>query len=106
MRPTVAFVGANVPEGEPIYVEAEPVLYFLSGRPPAARWHEARPGLTDREEVRAEILGSLDGRGVRCIVQRRPAGATPRPDFLDDWIAAEFATIASYGEWRVLVRDR
>jgi hypothetical protein len=126
-RPIAAFVRANVPEEEPIYVGLTrhdatvyscPLLYFLCGRAPAVRYHELHPGVTDREDVQADMLGSIAGRGVRCVVlwqfgwpnerldaiRERNRNAVPGAgsDLLDRWIAENFAEVAAYGEYHVL----
>jgi hypothetical protein len=120
-RPLVAFVRANVPEDQPIYIGLErhdatviskPILYFLCGRPPAVPWHELYPGVTDREDVQADMLGWIAGRNVVCIVLWKPAGSNERLDamrspgseVLDEWIAQGFRQVAAYGEYRVWMR--
>jgi hypothetical protein len=120
-RPLVAFVRANVPEDQPIYIGLErhattvisrPILYFLCGRPPAVPWHELYPGVTDREDVQADMLGWIAGRNVACIVLWKPDGLderldamrSPGSELLDEWISEGFRQVAGYGEYRVLMR--
>jgi len=125
-RPIAAFVRQNVPEDEPIYVGLErhdatvissPILYYLCDRRPAVRYHELHPGVTDREDVQAEMLGWIEGRGARCAIlwrfgwpkgrldairdRARRAVAGAGSDTLDGWLAARFERLASYGEYDV-----
>ena len=125
-RPIAAFVRQNVPAEEPIYVGLErhdatvissPILYYLCDRRPAVRYHELHPGVTDREDVEAEMLGWIEGRRTRCLIlwrfgwpksrldgirdRSRAAVAGGGSDTLDLWIAGRFDRVASYGEYDV-----
>jgi len=126
LRPLTAFVRQNVPADEPIYVGLErhdatviscPILYYLCDRRPAVRHHELHPGVTDREDVQAEMLGWIEGRGARCAIlwrfgwpkerldgiRDRARRAVPGAgsDTLDAWIASRYEHLASYGEYDV-----
>ena len=43
-------------------------FYYLSGRPPATRYHELHPGITDRDDVQREMIADLVRKKVRCVV--------------------------------------
>lgn len=126
LRPIAAFVRQNVPADEPIYVGLErhdatviscPILYYLCDRRPAVRYHELHPGVTDREDVQAEMLGWIEGRGARCAVlwrfgwpKERLDGIRDRSrrsvpgagsDTLDVWLKERFELLATYGEYDV-----
>lgn len=126
LRPIAAFVRQNVPADEPIYVGLErhdatvissPILYYLCDRRPAVRYHELHPGVTDREDVQAEMLGWIEGRGARCAILWRFGWPKSRLDgirdrsrravpgagsaTLDLWIAERFDRLVSYGEYDV-----
>jgi hypothetical protein len=130
LRPLAAFVRQNVPTDEPIYVGLDrhdatvissPILYYLCDRAPAVRYHELHPGVTDREEVQAEMLGWIEGRGTRCAILWRFGWPPERLDairdrnrravpgsgstLLDEWLREHFAVAAVYGEQAIAWRS-
>jgi len=126
MAPIAALVRERVPPGEPIYVGlarhdatviSSPILYHLCDRRPAVRYHELHPGITDREDVQAEMRASIEDRGARCAIlwrfgwprnrldairdRNRRAVAGAGSGKLDAWIAARFDRLESHGEFDV-----
>jgi len=119
------YVWARVPPGEPIYVGnhrhdvvvvGRTVLYFVLDRPPGTRHHDHHPGVTDVGSGQAEIISDLQRNQVKLLVLVRifddaaldlrkeisrravPAlGATA----LDEYIRANYAPAAQFGEFEV-----
>jgi hypothetical protein len=124
-----AFVRANVAPGEPIHcgvTRNDAVVinnfrfHFLLDRPPATRYHELHPGVTDRGDVQREMIADLEQQHVRCavlwrfgwsdemldeIVQRR-VRAIPEcgAKLLDQYFEREFEPVFEVGEYVVLWR--
>ena len=128
-RELTSFVRHNVPPGEPIHVGlwrhdavvvSDQRFHYLCDRPPATRYHELHPGVTDREDVQREMLADLEAEQVRCAilwrfgwpdelldrlrdrrVERIPeCGST----LLDDYFRAEFEPVLEEGEFVVVWR--
>jgi hypothetical protein len=128
-RELTSFVRQNVPPGEPIHVGlwrhdtvvvSDMRFHYLCDRPPATRYHELHPGVTDREDVQREMLADLEAKQVRCAilwrfgwpdelldrirdrrVERIPqCGST----LLDDYFRAEFEPVLEEGEFTLLWR--
>jgi hypothetical protein len=123
------FGRANVPPGEPIHcgvarhdaiVINNPRFHYLVDRPPATRYHELHPGITDRTDVQREMIADLERRRVRCavlwrfgwptelleeILERR-VSAIPEcgARLLDDYFATQFEPVLEVGEYVVLRR--
>jgi hypothetical protein len=127
-QPIGEFFRAHTREGEPIYtgllrhdsiVINNTLLYAIAGRPACCGYTELHPGVGDRVPVQREIVERLENRNVRAIalwefggldsmeaVKRRTmaevadAGST----LLDRYIADNFQTVETHGEYRVLWR--
>jgi hypothetical protein len=95
-------------------------FYYLTGRRGATRYPELHPGVTDLEGAQREIIEDLERHGVRCVIlwhfgwpderldrirddraSRVPGiGAT----LLDEFLAENFESIATHGDFEVLWR--
>ena len=110
-----------VPPGRPIYVGVDrhdriiindPMFYFLADRPAATRYHELHPGLATTRPVQEEIAAELERGDVRYLVlihfaeEREPnqSSVSSGVTFLDDYIAAHYATAQQLGAYRIMVR--
>jgi hypothetical protein len=113
VRAAAGFVRANVPEDRRIYVGTErhdvaagswPILYFVCGRLPAVRTHALDAGVTDREEVQADMIGWIAGNEVRCVLLRRlPRSEAGAPtDVLDLWLAENYVAVQETPGIRIL----
>ena len=125
----VGWVRAHTEPGEPLYCglvrHDAPVIgnqrfHYLAERPPATRWTEMHPGITDSEEIQRATIQALEAGGVRCAVLwefgrgRRAAGLDSLrarhkdidpslgSDLLDRWLAERFAQALAADEYVVL----
>jgi MFS family permease len=119
------YVQRRVPPGEPIYVGnhrhdvvvlGRTVLYFVLDRPPGTRHHDHHPGVTDIGSGQAEIIRDLRRNHVKLLVLARileDAALDLRKDLsrrampalgataLDEYIRANYAPAAQFGEFTV-----
>ena len=117
----VAYVRANSPAGEPIYVVGRradittagaPLIYVLAGRPNPTRYDIAAPGVLTSEPVQREIVADLARTKPKLIVRwDSPTTDAPEPNragrssgvrTLDRYIAAHYRESVRYGDWVVL----
>ncbi len=128
-QPIVDFIRRHVPEEERIYVglrrhDATVItnmrFYYLTQRRNCCRYDELHPGVTDRTDVQREIIAAIEEHGVRCVVlwdfgwaesvleeikARNAAGvAGAGSTLLDEYIAANFESLAEYGEYILMWR--
>lgn len=116
----VAYIQQTVPADAPFFVGSQQhdaiaindvLLYFLTARRSATRYHELHPGVATTIPVQAEIVRELEAARVDCIVLRdeeRPrvsevearsglTGAT----VLDRYIAGHFVRGPRFDEYQV-----
>ena len=126
VEPLARFVAEHVPAGEPIHVGlvrhdatviSRQVLYFAVGRPPATRYPELHPGVSDRAAVQREMIAAIEATGARCVIlwefgwphevleQVRDRNRAAVPDagstLLDAWLRERFAPLAQFGEYHL-----
>jgi hypothetical protein len=89
VRALANFVQARVPPGQAIYigthrhdvvVTGKTALYFLLDRPPATKYHDLHPGITDTGPVQAEMIRDLEEKNVHLLVLMHMFG----DDLLDE----------------------
>jgi hypothetical protein len=77
MTDLMAYVDANVPPGQDIYIGlnrhdiiiiGHGGLYFVLGRPSATRYEELHPAIADTAPVQREIIGDLKSKNVSFII--------------------------------------
>jgi hypothetical protein len=116
----VNFIRGNTAADEPIYSGVldhsrlfvnDVMLYFLTNRRAAERFVELEPGIANTASGQAEIIDSLERKGVRVIVladitanERNQVGASNGIRNLDRYLRDEFAYVKSFGRYVVLVR--
>lgn len=122
------FVQAHVPPGQPIYVGAHrhdsviagsTSFYYLLDRPPATRYYDLHPGITDTPSVQAEIIRDLEEKNVRLLVLARlfeddvldKLKALKRPNLpligardLDAFIRSHYEQVRQFGRFVVWLK--
>jgi hypothetical protein len=111
----VKFIESHTQPGEPIFVGTgrhdrifvnNILIYFLADRPPATRWYQFEPGIQTSTPVQTEIIGELKTRNVRLLVLNADWDTISEPNasavssgvtLLDDYIRADFETVAQFG---------
>lgn len=120
-RELIEFVRANTVPDEPIFSGVQDtsrlfindaMLYFLADRPPATRWIEMEPGLTNTERGQSEVIEALDRRQVRLLVLRnqlsKEPNATSRSNgvhLLDAYVQENYREARQFGDYVVMVRS-
>jgi hypothetical protein len=119
----VPYVRDLVPPGDPLFVAnprhdlvraGNPAVYVLVGRANPTRHFVMQPGVVTEEDAQEEMVGDLRRSDTEVVVrwrspladEREPNEAT-RPSgvrILDDFLAAEYESRASFGDYEVLVR--
>lgn len=117
----IAYVQQVVPPDEPIFVgnrrhdeigSSDALIYFLSARRSATRYHDLHPGVVTTDRVQREIIADLERQHVTCVVLRdEEAMGTLGPDrtswgatTLDRYIASNFVAGPSFEEYQVWER--
>lgn len=115
----VAHVRATTRPGEPILSGVtdisrlhsnDAMLYFLVDRPPATRFMEMEPGLTNTAAGQRELVANLQRRRVRTLVLMENLSTEPNATSrsngqhqLDAYIHAHYADSAKFGNYTVKV---
>lgn len=109
----VAWVRENVPSNETLFVGSARhdrlfinhlMLYFLTERPPATRYHELHPGVATTYPVQQEIIQDLHEHRTRYVMldcSAIPFGeavGTPGARLLDEYLGSEFHLTRVFGE--------
>jgi len=116
-KQAVDYVRENVPAGERIFVGMlrhdrlytnDVMIYFLSERDAATRYHELHPGLTTTEPNQREIIADLEQARTRWLVLEEEHVNEPNQSsvssgvhVLDDFIRQHFSPRARFGEYTV-----
>ena len=116
-KQAVDYVRENVPAGERIFVGMlrhdrlytnDVMIYFLSERDAATRYHELHPGLTTTEPNQREIIADLEQAHARWLVLEEEHVNEPNQSsvssgvhVLDDFIRQHFSPRACFGEYTV-----
>lgn len=121
LRQVLRFVEDNTLPGEPIFVGIqehtrahcnEMLLYFLAHRPGGTRWMQFDPGLTNRDDVQAEMVEELERNGVRVVVlgecrhapEDNASRTTPGSTRLDAYLDERFEVAATVDGYTLLER--
>jgi hypothetical protein len=87
------------------------LLYFLSERPSAIKWHEFDPGVQTTIEIQTKIVGELQSRQPRYIVLSSESEGVEEPNessrssgvtILDQFIHANYHAVAAFGPITIL----
>lgn len=105
---TIGEIQHRTAPGEPILVyPSSPLLYVLAGRPNPTRFDHLNPGAARPAQIRETIERVRNAR-VRLVVVgefwRQQWGAPLDNAPLEEFLFAEFHQVASFGQYRVLVR--
>jgi hypothetical protein len=117
----VNYVHSNTHPGEPIYSGVkdhsrlfinDAMLYFLVDRPPADRFLELEPGISNTRSGQQEIIDALVRKNVRLIVLSdilsNEPNLTSRSNgvgILDEFIRANYRFYKDFGNQAVFIRD-
>jgi hypothetical protein len=116
----VLFLQKNIPQGERIFVgnsrhdrifSNDVMLYFLSGRQSALKYHELVPGTADTALVQREMISDLERHKVRYLVlfdneviEPNASGKGTGVVLLDDYIRSNFVYLKTFGQYAVWIR--
>jgi 4-amino-4-deoxy-L-arabinose transferase-like glycosyltransferase len=99
-----------------VLVFADTTPYWLSTRPPATRYHELHPAVTDTEPVQREMVAGLTGQPLPVVVREHrfdpatlervkgqflrnvPVGAT----LLDTWLRDHYTPGPRFGRYELM----
>lgn len=120
-RALIRFIQESVPPGEKIFVgntrhdrivKNDILLYFLTDRECAVRYHELHPGLATTAVVQQEIVDDIRESGVRFIILCDIKGNEPNESsvssdvfLLDDYLGREFPIVCQFGRYSIGRRD-
>jgi hypothetical protein len=120
-RDLIDFVRASTAPGERILsgvqdtsrlVINDAMVYFLADRPPATRWIEMEPGLTNTARGQTELIDALDRQRVRLLVLwnilSNEPNATSRSNgihLLDAYVRENYSEARRFGEYVVMLRS-
>jgi len=119
LQDLVLYIKNNSSENEAIYIGVknhdqfiinDVIVYFLSGRQYATKYHELHPGVTDTPSIQKEIIEELRKSSVRMIVLAPRYWYEPnhtitdsRIELLDNYISENYEIIMRYGEYEVWI---
>ncbi|MES2764683.1 MAG: glycosyltransferase family 39 protein [Bacteroidota bacterium] len=116
------FLKENTVENEKVFVgnmrhdklvNNDAMLYFLSDRLPAIRYHELHPGAATSENVQGEIISDLLKNNIKTVVLREEILTVIEPNkssvsssvfLLDNFFKNNFSEVAKFGDYTVLKR--
>lgn len=117
----VKYVQDNTTSGEPIFSGVQDhsrlfindaMLYFLTNRPPADRFLELEPGISNTRRGQEEIINALKQKNVRVIVLSdflsNEPNLTSRSNgvkILDEFIRANYHFDKSFGDRMVFIKN-
>ena len=112
----VQFIQSRTEPGEPIFVGAANhdrlfinniILYFLSARPSATKWHHFEPGIQTSAPIQAEMIAEFKALKVRYLVLSETWQNIREPNasalssgvtLLDDYVRANFEPVERIGD--------
>lgn len=117
----VKYVQDNTILGESIYSGVQDhsrlfvndaMLYFLTNRPPADRYLELEPGISNTSQGQEEIINALKRKNVHMIVLSNELSNEPNNTsrsngvkILDEFIRANYHLDRSFGNFMVFVKN-
>ncbi|MBI5375314.1 MAG: glycosyltransferase family 39 protein [Candidatus Schekmanbacteria bacterium] len=115
----IKFIQSNVPEGEKIFVGnyrhdksfiSDIMVYFLSNRDSATKFHDLHPGIVTTEPVQQMIIRDIEMQKVKYIVLwNNESGETSSQQsgskILDDYIRSNFSCTGLFGEHSIWKRN-
>jgi hypothetical protein len=120
LRAILEFIKSNTVSDERIFIGfdshkellhgGEPILYFLSGRQPAARYFFMMPGVSNRSSTQEEIVSSLkDTKSVFLTSQGKimvdmPCAGVEISGILDNYIRDSYLCIGTAGKYSIYRR--
>jgi hypothetical protein len=88
-----------------------PIIYFLSERKSATKYHEFNSGLINTFQVQKEIIHELKDKYVRVIVltpgwrfEPNLSSIDTKIDLLDDYILNNYELIKTYGIYEIWMK--
>lgn len=115
----IKFIQSNVPEGEKIFVGnyrhdksfiSDTMVYFLSNRDSATKFHDLHPGIVTTEPVQQMIIRDIEMQKVKYIVLwKNESGEISSQQSgsktLDDYIRRNFSCTGLFGEHSLWKRN-
>lgn len=115
----IKLIQSNVPEGEKIFVGnyrhdksfiSDIMVYFLSNRESATKFHDLHPGIVTTEPVQQMIIRDIEMQKVKYIVLwDNESGETSSQKsgskILDDYIRSNFSCTGLFGEHSLWKRN-
>jgi hypothetical protein len=116
---TIKFIQMNTKPDEKIFIGDsrhdrifvnDVMLYFLSERHSATKYHELHPGLANTREVQQEIIEELKKNSVKCVVLWNGAENVMEPNEsaistgvtdLDDFIQKNYIPVMTFGPYQI-----
>jgi hypothetical protein len=107
LRDLLAYLDAETPAGEPIFVyPSSPLVYVLADRPNPTRYSHVYPGLALADQQ--ALTSTLDSAGVRTVVVSDAWldfwGSTESDSAITAYLDTVFQERARFGVFRVLTR--
>lgn len=120
MRQTINYIQGQTKTDDYIYIGVknhdqflmnEVILYYLSDRRPATRYHELHPGITNQPQVQQEIITELKRTSTKLIVLTPENHTEPNDssidnhlDILDNYIQNSYKIVNIYGNYEIWIR--
>jgi hypothetical protein len=120
LKSTALYVKKNTSEDEHIYVGVKnhdkvlfnfPIIYFLSERNCATKYHEFNSGLINTLSVQEEIVNELRTKSVRMVVlapgwhyEPNLSSIDTQINLLDDFIATNYKLIKAFGIYEIWMK--
>jgi hypothetical protein len=118
----IQYVRERTREGEPIFAGNrrhdllfvnDIAFYFLADRPSATKYHELHPGLANTLPVQQAMIAELVDQQVTWVVTREweksrepnASAISSGVHVLDEFIAAHYSSVESYGPYLIWRRD-
>lgn len=111
------FIQENIPDDEKIFIGCREhdrvllnhvMLYYLSERMPAVKYHELHPGVTTRKEVQEEIVRSLKSINYIILVNENEyessnlSSVSSNVFVLDKYIDNNYEVVMELDEYQIL----
>jgi hypothetical protein len=84
------------------------IIYFLSGRRCATKYHQMEPGVTTTQETQKEIVAEIEEASVKLIVLKSNYWPEPNDtridlkiDIIDNYIASNYGMTKKFDEYEI-----
>jgi len=120
IKKVVAYIKRNTSQHDYIYIGVknhdqfvfnDAIIYFLSERSCATKYHELNPGHTTTFKIQKEMIDELENKPARLVVlatRRRfepnPSSIDSKIDLLDNYISEHYEHKETYGLYEIWMR--